>query len=84
MVELDPRDNYGKHCSNVTSMVQQSFKGKPKTNLKNFPCQLFIADLYHQNKLLDWQSFKEKLNLTQKDYFGWRQIIAAIPKSWKN
>ena len=50
---------------------------------KVFPCQLFIADLYHQNKLLDWQSFKDKLNLTQKDYFGWRKIIAAIPKSWK-
>ena len=54
---------------------------KPIT--KMFPCQLFIADLFHQNKLIDWQNFKEKSNLSQKDYFRWRQIVTAIPKSWK-
>ena len=48
-----------------------------------FPCQLFIVDLFHQNELLEWQNFKEKLNLSQKYYFRWRQIVAAIPKSWK-
>ena len=71
-----------------TAQMQQVWYNKfikvnQKPISKIFPCQLFIADLYHQNKLLDWQSFKDKLNLTQKDYFGWRQIIAAIPKSWK-
>ena len=54
---------------------------KPIT--KMFPCQLFIVDLFHQNELLEWQNFKEKLNLSQKYYFRWRQIVAAIPKSWK-
>ena len=54
---------------------------KPIT--KMFPCQLFIVDLFHQNELLEWHNFKEKLNLPQKYYFRWRQIVAAIPKSWK-
>ena len=77
MVELDPRANYGKQIG-ITNLLKLS----KNQSQKNFPCQLFIADLYHQNKLLDWQSFKEKLNLTQKYYFRWRQINAAIPKSW--
>jgi len=46
---------------------------KPIT--KPFPRQLFIADLYHQNELIDWQNVKEKINLTQKDYFRWKQML---------
>ena len=71
-----------------SALMQQVWYNKSiivnkKTIQKVFLCQLFIADLYHQNKLKDWQNFEEKLNLTQKDYFRWKQIVAAIPKSWK-
>ena len=50
--------------ANTALMQQVWYKKFIKVNQKpisNFvSCQLFIANLYHQNKLLDWQCFKEK------------------------
>ena len=30
------------------------------------------------------QSFKQKIELSNKEFFKWRQIINAIPREWKN
>ena len=51
---------------------------------KLFNTQLFVGDLYRTNKLMSWQSFKQKFELSNKDFFKWRQIINAIPREWKN
>jgi len=33
---------------------------------------------------MSWQSFKQKFELSNKDFFKWRQIINAVPREWKN
>ena len=50
---------------------------------KMFPFKLFMADLYESNALIPWAVFKVKFNLTDSEYFKWRQIIASIPQNWK-
>ena len=50
---------------------------------KLFPFELFITDLYDDCMLIPWEDFKNRFNLNGADYFKWRQIIAAIPSSWK-
>ena len=51
---------------------------------KLFNTQLFVGDLFQENKLMFWQCFKQKFDLANKDFFKWRQIINAIPREWKN
>ena len=36
---------------------------------KLFNTQLFVGDLYRTNKLMSWQSFKLKFELSNKDFF---------------
>ena len=50
---------------------------------KMFDFELFIGDLFHGKHLYEWNVFKEKYKLRNKDFFKWRQIIDAIPKKWK-
>ena len=48
-----------------------------------FDFELFIGDLFQGKQLYEWNVFKEKYKLKNKDFFKWRQIIDAIPKKWK-
>ena len=50
---------------------------------KMFGFELFIGDLFQGKQLYEWNVFKEKYKLKNKDFFKWRQIIDAIPKKWK-
>ena len=50
---------------------------------KMFDFELFIGDLFRGKQLYEWNVFKEKYKLKNKDFFKWRQIIDAIPKKWK-
>ena len=51
---------------------------------KLFPFSLFVSDLINSHgTLLNWDEFKNKFNLENKDFFKWRQIISAIPSEWK-
>ena len=51
---------------------------------KLFPFSLFVSDMINSHgTLLNWDEFKNKFNLENKDLFKWRQIISAIPSEWK-
>ena len=39
--------------------------------------------MYEEGTLITWENFKDKYNLQNKDFFKWRQIVAAIPNDWK-
>ena len=39
--------------------------------------------MYEEGTLITWGNFKDKYNLQNKDFFKWRQIVAAIPNDWK-
>ena len=56
-------------------------QNKPISKLFNF--QLFICDLYKENKLMKWNEFKTKFGLCNKHHFKWIQIVNAIPARWK-
>ena len=50
---------------------------------KLFNFDLFVGDLFHGKNFIQWESFKEKYNLTNVSYFKFRQILAAIPRQWE-
>ena len=51
---------------------------------KLFPFPLFVTDLIDESgATLNWEGFKNKYNLENKDFFKWRQMISAIPSEWK-
>ena len=50
---------------------------------KRFDKELFVADLYNRNQLLNWQDFKTKFGLKNNDHFRWIQIMNAIPITWR-
>ena len=50
---------------------------------KLFNTQLFVGDLFQDSKIMDWQNFKQKFELSNKEFFKWRQLINAIPREWK-
>ena len=39
--------------------------------------------MYEESTLITWGNLKDKYNLQNKDFFKWRQIVAAIPNEWK-
>ena len=49
--------------------------------LLNFP--LFINDIWENGQIMTWNSFKRKFNLCNQHFFKYRQIVDAIPLSWK-
>ena len=51
---------------------------------KLYPFILFISDIIDANgAVLNWENFKNKFDLENKDLFRWRQMISAIPSEWK-
>ena len=51
---------------------------------KLFPFALFVSDLINENgTFLNWETFKNKFNLENRNFFKWRQMISAIPSEWK-
>ena len=51
---------------------------------KLFPFPLFVTDLIDESgAILNWECFKNKYNLENRDFFKWRQMISAIPSEWK-
>ena len=46
---------------------------------------LFIQNFYNENGvIMDWTTFKQKNGMSDQFSFKWRQIIAAIPRGWKD
>ena len=44
----------------------------------------FVSDLFDENgEFKSWQKILNDLQLTQKSYFKWFQLIHAIPRPWK-
>ena len=50
---------------------------------KLFNFDLFVGDLFHGRDLIQWNDFKNKYNLSEANYFKFRQILASIPRQWK-
>ena len=48
-----------------------------------FAFELFIHNIFDHGKLIPWTTFKTIHNLQNSDYFKWRQVLAAIPSTWK-
>ena len=48
-----------------------------------FPTELFIFNLFENGALIPWNRFRSKYNLHNNDFFKWRQLVSAIPSSWK-
>ena len=44
----------------------------------------YVSNLFDENgELKSWQKIPNDVQLTQKSYFKWFQLIHAIPNSWK-
>ena len=50
---------------------------------KLFNFDLFVGDLFQGRNLICWELFKNEHNLSDANYFKYRQILAAIPRQWK-
>ena len=48
-----------------------------------FAFELFIHNIFDHGNLIPWATFKTIYNLQNSDYFKWRQILAAIPSTWR-
>ena len=45
---------------------------------------LLVRHLFDDNgKVMNWETFRSRYNLSQKLYFKWMQLIDAIPRLWK-
>ena len=45
----------------------------------------FVKDVFAENgRLLKWNEFHQKYNLSSTHFFKWRQIVESIPKHWKH
>ena len=64
----------------LNSFIQ--IANQPINALFQFEC--FIDDFYENGLLIPFETFKITYNLSNRDFFKWRQIVSAIPLAWKN
>ena len=51
--------------------------------ISNQPIMPVFPYLFENGQLIPFENFKTSHNLLNKDFFSWRQIVAAIPRAWK-
>ena len=55
---------------------------QPIKKIFSFP--LFVGDLVNECGIVPWVDFRQKFDLTSKEFFKWIQIVKSIPKKWKD